>query len=149
MNQELTPRQRFIVAAMAAAPDSSFAPVQLQKFFFLIDANIAEEGREQWFAFEPHNYGPFDRQVYSELEALTAVSMADIHGAESSPAMRSYSLSPSGQEFGIGELKQHPSDFKEYLAEVSSWVRNQSFAELVGAIYKVYPEMRVNSVFKD
>ena len=88
MNQELTPRQRFVVAAMAAAPDSSFAPVQLQKFFFLIDANLAEEGKEQWFAFEPFDYGPFDGQVYSELEALSDAGMTHIHGDSSSPARR-------------------------------------------------------------
>ena len=38
-----TPRQRLVLAALAAEPASSFAPVQVQKLFFLLDQNIAAD----------------------------------------------------------------------------------------------------------
>ena len=34
-----------------------------------------------------------------------------------------------------------------YIKEVSKFVRALSFADLVSAIYKAYPEMKANSVF--
>jgi hypothetical protein len=44
--------------------------VQVQKLFFLLDENIAADLGGRQFSFEPYDYGPFDRAVYSELELL-------------------------------------------------------------------------------
>ena len=59
-----------------------------------------------------------------------------------------YTLSPAGQALGQQILGTLPPRASKYIAEVSAFVRKLSFAELVSAVYKAYPEMRVNSVFK-
>jgi hypothetical protein len=45
----------------------------------------------------------------------------------------------------LGEL---PDQAKKYIQDVNALVRKLSFAELVASIYKAFPEMKVNSVFR-
>jgi hypothetical protein len=63
MTQILTRRQEVVLAALAAQPDHDYAPVQVQKLFFLADQNISSQMGGRLFAFEPYNYGPFDAVV--------------------------------------------------------------------------------------
>ena len=53
MATALTHRQELVLAALASRPGTGFAPVQVQKLFFLIDENIAESIGGKQFAFEP------------------------------------------------------------------------------------------------
>ena len=62
--------QDIILAAMATEPDISFAPVQVQKLFFLIDQDVAGPVGGPFFNFEPYDYGPYDKDVYRQLEML-------------------------------------------------------------------------------
>jgi uncharacterized protein YwgA len=131
---DLTHRQRIMLAALAAESGSVFAPVQVQKMFFLLDANVATDLGGRQFAFEPYDYGPYDRTVYSELEILARQGLVNIEAA-----------------YGVGQrtLGQLNPRAREYFQRVSAWVRSLGFAELVGAIYQQYPDMKVNSVFRD
>jgi uncharacterized protein len=38
---------------------------------------------------------------------------------------------------------------QEFIGDMSRFVRTRSFKDLVSAIYKAFPEMRVNSVFRE
>ena len=78
---DITPRQKVVLAALAAERSSAFAPVQVQKLFFLLDQNIAADFGGRQFNFEPYDYGPFDRAVYSELEALAQKELVAIEAA--------------------------------------------------------------------
>ena len=60
-----------------------------------------------------------------------------------------YRLTPEGQHRGQSLLQTLPPELQKFIQDVSAFVRKLSFAELVSAIYKAYPEMKVNSVFKD
>ena len=144
---QLTPRQRNVVAALAADRGASFAPVQVQKLFFLLDRNIPGDLGGQQFAFEPYDYGPFDAAVYSELEALARNGLVVIEAAPGADRRR-YALTPEGYEIGRAVFAAMPAGAQDYLTRVSTWVRSLSFAELVGSIYKQYPDMKVNSVFR-
>lgn len=143
----LSPRQRLVLAALAAAPEASFAPVQVQKLFFLLDKNIADDMGGRQFAFEPYDYGPFDRAVYSELELLAHQGLVAIQ-ASAGAERRKFSLTPAGYELGTTVAGQLSERARSYMARVSQWVRSLGFAELVGAIYKEYPDMKANSVFR-
>jgi hypothetical protein len=145
---ELSQRQTIMLAALAAESGSVFAPVQVQKLFFLLDQNIAADLGGRQFSFEPYDYGPYDRAVYSELEALARRGLVSIE-ATAEAGRRKFSLTAPGYQAGQQALKQLSSRAQDYLPRVSSWVRSLSFAELVGAIYKQYPDMKVNSVFRD
>jgi hypothetical protein len=78
---DLSHRQEVMLAALAAESGSVFAPVQVQKLFFLLDQNIASDLGGKQFAFEPYDYGPYDRTVYSELEALSRRGLVTIEAA--------------------------------------------------------------------
>ena len=145
---ELSQRQTIMLAALAAESGSVFAPVQVQKLFFLLDQNIAADIGGRQFSFEPYDYGPYDRTVYSELEALARRGLVSIE-ATPGAGRRKFSLTATGHEVGQQALRRLSSRAQDYLQRVSSWVRSLSFAELVGAIYKQYPDMKVNSVFRD
>lgn len=136
-----------MLAALAAVPGSSFAPVQAQKFFFLLDRNVSAELGGPLFAFEPYDYGPFDRSVYSELEDLARRGLVAIDHAPGA-ARRKYGLTAAGHEIGAREIGKMPQRFRDYAPRLSEWVRSLSFADLVGAIYAQYPDMKVNSVFR-
>ncbi len=144
----ITRRQELVLAALAADGGAEFAPVQVQKLFFLIDENLARALGGRQFSFEPYDYGPFDRAVYSELESLARADLVRVIDIGPSNGRRRYALTPAGQEAGRHALaKLHP-EVQEYLAKVSAWVRSLGFAQLVGWIYEKYPHMRVNSVFR-
>jgi DNA-binding MarR family transcriptional regulator len=144
----LTERQGLVLAALASSPGASFAPVQLQKLFFLIDENIADELGGKLFRFEPYDYGPFDKDVYTELGRLEQQGLANISRVETSERRR-YTLTAEGQTSGAEILASLTPRAQAYIGRVSAWVRGLTFAQLVGSIYKAYPSMRTNSVFED
>jgi hypothetical protein len=144
---DISPRQKVVLAALAAERSSSFAPVQVQKLFFLLDQNIAADFGGPQFSFEPYDYGPFDRAVYSELEALAQKGLVAIEAAPGA-GRRKFSLTAAGYDAGRAAFAQLSARAQDYLTRVSAWVRSLSFAELVGSIYKQYPSMKANSVFR-
>jgi hypothetical protein len=144
---DISTRQKVVLAALAAERSSSFAPVQVQKLFFLLDQNIAADIGGPQFSFEAYDYGPFDRSVYYELEALAQKGLVAIE-ATSDASRRKFSLTAAGYEAGRAVLAQLSGRAQDYLPRVSAWVRSLSFAELVGSIYKQYPAMKANSVFR-
>jgi hypothetical protein len=54
----------------------------------------------------------------------------------------------AGQESGLALLNDLPPNTKNYIIQLSEFVRSLSFSALVSAIYKAYPAMRANSVFQ-
>lgn len=147
MPDTLTRRQAAVVAALAADGAPQFAPVQVQKLFFLIDENIAAILGGRLFAFQPYNYGPFDPDVYRELETLQGKGLVTITGTAGGPGQRRYSLTPAGYSAGKTALDALAPPGKDYIDAVSRWVRSMSFQALVGSIYRAYPRMRENSIF--
>lgn len=148
MATELTARQQLVLAAFATSRGDSLAPVQVQKLFFLIDENIATDVGGKQFAFEPYDYGPFDRSVYMELERLENMGLVAVV-RPNSDGPRRYSLSQNGQEIGEKAFGKLPGRAQKYIQDVSSWIRKLTFAQLVGSIYKAYPQMRSNSIFQE
>jgi uncharacterized protein len=146
MIMDVSPRQEVVLAALAA-DNGAFAPVQVQKLFFLLDENIADRLGGKQFGFEAYDYGPFDKNVYRELERLASMGLVQIISTGFSHGGRVYSVTPSGQQVGEQMLGRLDTKVADYIKSVSHWVRSLSFAELVGSIYKAYPRMKENSVF--
>jgi hypothetical protein len=135
-----------ILAALAAGGENSiYRPVQVQKLLFLIDREISALIGGPHFDFAPYDYGPFDRDVYIELDELAARGLVSAEPAE---RYRVYSLSPDGYQRGVEILDElHPAA-ATYIEQVARWVRSLNFQQLVAAIYKRYPDMKVNSIFR-
>lgn len=139
-------RPSFVLAALSPAAQQPYSPVQVQKLFFLLDRNLPEEFGTPFFNFEPYNYGPFDHQVYNDLEELDKQELIEI---DRRGQWRLYRLTPKGLEIGRDSLGNLPVNIANYIGEISEFVRRLSFSELVSAIYKAYPEMKQNSVFSE
>lgn len=139
-------RKELILASMATCVGHTYTPVQLQKMLFLLDRRAAAELGGPHFNFKPYHYGPFDKAVYDELDALEHDGMVEII-REPHLKVRRYRLLPAGDSAGIELLGTLDDKTRNFLHKVSSFIRIATFPQLVSAIYHAYPEMRANSVF--
>jgi hypothetical protein len=138
--------EEFVLAALAPAGGQTHSPVQAQKLLFLLEQTVAAQVGGPFFDFQPYNYGPFDKLVYEVLDSLAGDGLVAV---ESERSWHTFRLTSAGQDRGSALLASLPSDVSTYIQKVSQWVRSLSFSQLVSAIYKAYPEMRVNSVFQE
>lgn len=139
-------KREMILIAFAPAKGAVHTPVQVQKLLFLIDREISEFTGGPHFNFQPYNYGPFDETVYDEIMTLVKDDYIEIVQGMS---WNSYRLTKKGQNEGDKLLSSLEPKAKNFIEEVSELVQSLSFSQLVSAIYKAYPDMKVNSVFQD
>ncbi|MBS0221804.1 MAG: hypothetical protein JSR91_13790 [Proteobacteria bacterium] len=132
---------------LLAAASGPLTPVQLQKAAFLVQRQAGWLIKGTPFSFEPYDYGPFDRGVYVEAEALATNGDVVVAPHEGS-RWNMYSATAQGQAKAQEILEKQSPKVRSYLANVSKWVRSQSFSGLVKSIYAAYPDMKVNSVFQ-
>jgi hypothetical protein len=139
-------KKEVVLACLAPARRGLHSPVQIQKLLFLIDRNIPLDVGGPHFNFQPYSYGPFDATVYDVLEELAGdryIEAVAIH------RWTDYMLTEKGQALGEKLLAALPERTRTYIEETSLFVRSLSFTQLISAIYKAYPEMRLNSVFQE
>ena len=114
-------RKKTVLAAMAAGGlRASFNPVQVQKYLFLIDREIPGWVGGPHFRFQPHDYGPFDKDVYTVLDSL---AQEDYVRVDNTGQYRRYSLTGSGLERGSAVLDSLPEPVAHYLIDVARLVR--------------------------
>jgi len=147
-NQSAMKREELILAAMSVAGCADYQPVQVQKLFFLIDKTIGHKIGGPFFNFQPYDYGPFDKDVYITLERLELEGLVEIV-YEYGFSRRRFRLTPTGLAAGKKFFSNLPEDLKEYISKLVEAIRRLSFAQLVSAIYKAYPEMQKYSVFSE
>lgn len=141
-----TPRQMHVIAALAAGHlPAELTPVQAQKLFFVLDREASHLSGGQWFNSQPYDYGPFDIHIYYELDELSRLGLVEV---DHSAKYRSYRLTPMGEEMGEQYLQQISEPAAQYFGAVKDWVKSLDFNSLVSEIYRIYPDMRVNSVFR-
>ncbi len=141
-----TPRQMHVLAALAAGQlPAELTPVQAQKLFFVLDREASHLSGGQWFNSQPYDYGPFDIQIYHELDGLSRIGLVEV---DHSARYRTYRLTQAGRHFGEEHLCQLSEPARDYFGAVKDWVKSLDFNSLVAEIYRIYPEMRVNSVFR-
>jgi hypothetical protein len=133
-----------VLAALAGAGENAaFTPVQVQKLLFLIDREIPRLVDGPHFNFQPYDFGPFDRGVYDTLEALARQGLV----YQSRARYQRWGLSPEGYRQGVGLLHAYPAA-ATYIRQAAIWVRSLPFNQLVAAIYRAYPDMKANSIFR-
>jgi uncharacterized protein YwgA len=141
-------RKDWLLFTLNAAGGAGLTPAQLQKSLFILGCELPDSLGGDFYQFSPYNYGPFSKQVYDDAERLAQDGLVTIAQA---PGMRfsEYVITWRGQE--AAERLKGRADHRAitYLERVVNWARKQSFSELVRAIYRKYPQYRVNSVFQD
>jgi uncharacterized protein YwgA len=142
-------REQVALVLLSMAEGKTFTPVQIQKALFLADDKAAGAFRpDSRYHFEPYDYGPFDWQVYADVESLERQGLAVINQQPGS-RWRTYRASAAGVAEGnrlAGALSEEQNSI---LRKIADLVRSLSFNELVSAIYKAYPRMQARSVFRD
>jgi uncharacterized protein len=136
-----------ILMALAASKGVTHTPVQVQKLLFLLDKKLSGALDGPHFKFEPYDYGPFDKSVYTSLEDLGRKGLVEVLSNEKL-RWRKFRLTPEGQTQGETVLAGLTTPVKDYVIELSKFVTRCSFSDLVSAIYKEFPAMRANSVFR-
>ena len=140
-------RSDIVLAALAAAEqDRTYTPVQVQKLFFLIDEEYSRSLGGRQFRFRPYSYGPFDPEVYRELECLQDSGKVVIR--TDSNGQKLYGLTVTGSEEGTLLLDELAETVTTFFRSASDFVYELGFSELVSSIYHAYPHMKKNSVFR-
>ena len=139
-------RDELLLAALASST-GYFSPVQIQKTLFLLDKKASAWTDGPHFNFRAYDYGPFDQSIYGSLSVLRDSGFVEIIGDPTSKQRR-YSLTPLGRTRGTAILDALPKEISTYITELTAFVRGLGFAQLVSSIYKEFPEMTANSVFR-
>lgn len=135
-----------LVVATAKAP---VQPVQLQKSIFLLSRNLTSAQLQcaDFYKFEPYDYGPFCSEVYSDAKRLEVEGLLLIR-VPASPRFNHYEATEQGV-LRARELKAHlDGETAAYLDTAVQFTQALSFTQLVTSIYKAYPDMKINSVFR-
>ncbi len=142
MNMKSIRRSDILLAIIAAAGERDLSRVYVQKVAFLVSEEFKGELTENFYEFDKYHYGPFSREVYSDAEMLNDSGCISIkYGAE-----RRDDLYKIETDCALDDI-QLPADLKHYIEDTVDWVIDMSFAELIRAIYMLYPEFRENSRF--
>ncbi|MDE2749691.1 MAG: hypothetical protein OXI34_12055 [Chloroflexota bacterium] len=142
MNLKMMNRSDILLAIIAAAGERNFSRVYVQKVVFLVSEEYKGKLPEDFYEFDKHHYGPFSSEVYRDAEMLNDLGCISIkYGAD-----RRDDLYMIEQDCYLDDI-QLPADLKRYIADTVDWVIDMSFAELVRAIYLLFPEYRENSRF--
>lgn len=142
-------REQIALVILSLAEREPFTPVQIQKALFLASDKVPNAFRpNSQYHFEPYDYGPFDWQVYSDIEGLAREGMAQIN-QQSGARWRTYSATEAGVILGQHYAERLTAGQREILKKIVDLVRRLSFDQLVSAIYRAYPHMRERSVFRD
>lgn len=138
-------REQVLLVALSFAGGRPLTPVQVQKALFLAD-DRAPGAFLSKYDFQPYDYGPFDRQVYIDAQCLRAEGLVEI--GTDQRGWNTYAATAEGlQRAGALAARLSVQD-RGMLERIVGLVRSLSFTELVSAIYRRYPHMKVNSVFK-
>ena len=141
----MTRRQDWLLLALAHRKGLPMTPVQIQKTMFLMSAEAKQHVGGGFYKFIPYNYGPFDSDVYSDLDLL------ELHGlvasAATSRGWKTYAVTPAGLTASGSIEPAADARAVGYLKQVVDWVCSLSFPALLRAIYAKYPKYKANSVF--
>lgn len=138
-------RENLLLFIIYKAESKGLTPAQLQKSLFLLEKAFPKK-LTNFYKFEPYNYGPFDSAIYEDADLLTIknyVKQIKVNDYDWSI----YHITQKGKEKALEIEKKLPKDMSNYIYKLVRWIQNLTFQELISAIYKKYPEYKVNSVF--
>lgn len=138
----------WLLVALASSGQGMLSPVQVQKTMFIFKQG-AETAlpAENFYNFVPYNYGPFNADIYRDLDTLEMGGLTQIfnryHGGQ-----RRYAITQAGRS-RADTVRNGNIRIADYMTQVTRWVESKSFADLIRAVYETWPAYRANSVFVD
>ena len=136
-------RSVVVLAALSATGEiARLNALQVQNLLFLLDREIASCLGGPHFDFKPYHAGPYDPNVFREVESLAEEGKIVI---DRSGPYWTFSVSTTGFEEGRQALARMTGHARRYLAKASRWILTQPFWAMVSGIYQQYPDMAVNN----
>lgn len=132
---------------LVIASGGSLSPVQLQKSMFLLRKELPGRTGEDFYEFEPYDYGPFNSAIYADAYSLQAEGLVNVDNPLER-GWRRYTITDAGRQKAAKIAVKLPDAVREELSRIVSWVVSLPFTELIRTIYQKYPEYKVNSVFR-
>ena len=145
----MTPKD-WTLLVLAAAKGRSVQPVHLQKALFVLSRQFRLEQLqvERFYNFEAYDYGPFCSAVYTDAEELASEGLVEIKELPYR-SYRQYAATEDGLASAATLQEDLDPEVTEYLDRLVMWMSRRSFREVVSAIYKAFPDMKVNSIFQE
>ena len=140
-------KDQVLLVVLSFARGEALTPVQVQKALFLADDKVTTAFQTR-YDFQPYDYGPFDRHVYADAQALSRQGLVTI-SRDPNGGWDTYAATDAGIRRGRELRDRLDENQRTVLSRIVGLVRRLSFSELVSAIYKAYPHMRERSVFRD
>jgi hypothetical protein len=142
----MTTRKDWLLMALAHRKGQPMTPVQVQKAMFLMAAEAGHLVGRGFYRFVPYNYGPFDPNVYHDLDAMVQEGLVI---SDSSPDRnwKTYAVTPAGMRAAARSREAVNHQGLAFLEKVVDWISSLTFPQLVRSIYAKYPEFKANSVF--
>lgn len=134
-----------VVLLVVHAAGEVMSPVQLQKAVFLVCE--AKSGLKSTYSFEPFHYGPFDIQVYNDADQLHEEGLVR-RIPSSAGSWTDTLITPEGAKRVMELRATLPETTVAKLDRLLKIIQGLSFEELVGAVYKAFPEYKKNSLFR-
>jgi DNA-binding PadR family transcriptional regulator len=143
----LVDRRGWLLAFIAAPADNArflTDQIRIMKGLFLLSKEGPADLRDL-YAFEPYDYGPFDKQVYKDLDALEQMGLIASERVPGSNR-RSFRTTPQG-DHRFDEIRA--SAKPETLAAVDqakALVCSMGFMRLLRYVYERHPDFAVSSI---
>lgn len=141
-------RKDTLIVLIACADDQGLSPLQIQKSLFLLAQSGLPGMPSPFYAFRPYNYGPFDADIYRDVDLLISEGLvAETHIAGQS--WSKYTITVKGRAVASEMQNQMDNRLLSHLREIVEWIKPLSFTDILRVIYAKYPAFAVNSVFQD
>jgi len=140
-------KKEWALLAIAAGKGKPLTPIQLQKVLFLFSKEMPGAVGQHFYRFKPYNYGPFDAQIYVDVETLADEGFVTLLRSSGQTLTKSL-ITPLGLERSASLKAAAPPDAIGYLNSLVAWATSISFEDLLNAVYDRFPDYATNSVFR-
>ncbi len=141
-------RKEILLIVVSKAGTTPLTPVQLQKAVFLIAKARLPELPTPFYDFEPYNYGPFCKAIYTDADDMQVKGL--VYRIPSGKGHWVDTVITSTGQICAQKLKNNLLQPNlTFIGNVVNWVQSQPFTTLVSKIYELFPEYRQNSVFHE
>lgn len=107
----------------------------LMKYAFLLQIE-GNGGRRRIYHFVPYHYGPFAKELYTDLEALEQEGLVRVESDEEEDKTRITLVEPSKAQEALAAL---PDDLKEDAATIIETYGELDHNALLNTVYEKYP----------
>ena len=141
-------RTDLLLAFFVAGEGYAYNATQLQKGMFLLERNLTGlELSDGGYNFTPGNYGPWDSELFSDARALARLDQVWVVDRNNT-LVQDYAVSKAGVDAAASVLERLTDKEKDFVAEVSAWVRGRTRLQIIASVVNEYPDMATNLIEK-